>query len=689
MVQFRNREKEILFKVVYYGPALGGKTTNLEVLHKITDPDGHTTLTSLKTAEDRTLFFDLLPFDLGEIQGYHIRVQVYTVPGQVHYNTTRKIVLSGADSIIFVADSQPAKMKDNYVSWENMKANLMANSMNLETIPVIIQGNKQDLAGAVGEETLLKGMQLKETFEVVLSSALTGEGVVETFKKAVVKSLVAFSDRFKLKQKGVTGEKLESSLDKFFEPFKERVLVEEDKKIPSLEATVPLVGMSEEEQLSAALKSTTEIAEQYNEVERLSNFLSSRLEEMKILHEIGLKSENINNPEDLAVVSLRALSGFKKNLSYTLFKLEKGGIKPILLIGHGADPLFQLGNTSVGNFAVGLIEKKEPERLDDLELRLEEVTGQIFPLPSSVISLFLGKKETPLYAIFAYSAVKTGLSSYDEKFLRLFQDMVSSKVAAAELFLEIKKCNDELERKVIERTAELSGTVEKLKELDEIKKAFLNSVSHQIITPLTNIKTRNDFLVRHPEMWPQKGREFLLDMGGSIEKLQSLISDLLSYNCIKEPITGENCNMGTVLENELFSFAGKLGEKKIKVSTQKEGEPVEYPINREDTALLMRQLLDNAIKYSPMNSQIKVFLINEEKRVIFSVRDYGPGFPKEKREFNHEPVSDKSPGAQAFVGDGLGMGLFFVREILSKYRGSMHIDDMNPGTNVLVELGRR
>ncbi len=689
MVQFRNREKEILFKVVYYGPALGGKTTNLEVLHKITDPEGLTTLTSLKTAEDRTLFFDLLPFDLGEIQGYHIRMQVYTVPGQVHYNTTRKIVLSGADSIIFVADSQPDRMKDNYVSWENMKANLLGNSMNLDTIPVIIQGNKQDLAGAVGAETLLKGMQLKEAYEVVLSSALTGEGVVETFKKAVFKSLVAFSDRFKLTQKGVTGEKLESSLDKFFEPFTGRVLAAEDIKAPSLEAKVPLVGMSEEEQLSAALKSTTEIAEQYNEVERLSNFLSARLEEMKFLHDIGLKFENINNPEEIAVSSIQALSGFRANLSFTLFMLEKGEIKPIFVIGHEADPLFQVGNTSAGNFAVGLIEKKETERLDDLSLRLEEVTGKAIQLPLSVISLFLGSREAPLYAIFAYSGTKSGLTSYDEKFLHLFQGMVSSKVAAAELFQQIRKCNDELERKVIERTAELSGTVEKLKELDEIKKAFLNSVSHQIITPLTNIKTRNDFLVRHPEMWAQKGREFLLEMGVSVEKLQSLISDLLSYNCIKDPIKGETCNLGTILDNELFSFAEKLGEKKVKVSVQKEGEPVEYPINREDAALLMRHLLDNAIKYSPLNSQIKVFLINEEKRVIFAVRDYGTGFPKEKREFHHEPVSDKSPGAQAFVGGGLGMGLFFVREILSKYKGSMHIDDMKPGTNVLVELGRR
>src|SRR5512137_2049593 len=131
MVQFRHAQREIQFKVVYYGPALGGKTTNLEALHEITDPENKTQLVSLKTAEDRTLFFDFLPFDVGEIQGYHIRFQVYTVPGQVHYNTTRKVVLVGTDAVIFVADSQPDRAEENYISWENMKANLIANKLDI------------------------------------------------------------------------------------------------------------------------------------------------------------------------------------------------------------------------------------------------------------------------------------------------------------------------------------------------------------------------------------------------------------------------------------------------------------------------------------------------------------------------------------------------------------------------------
>ena len=194
MVQFKNLEKEILFKIVYYGPALCGKTTNLETLHKITDPEGKNKLTSLKTSEDRTLFFDLLPFDLGEIQGYKIRIQVYTVPGQVHYNTTRKIVLSGADAIIFVADSQISRLSENKVSWENMKANFLTNKMNIDQIPIVIQCNKIDLEDIASKDEVIEKIGIeKNKYEVVLSSAIRGDGVVETFRKIVSKSLNDFA----------------------------------------------------------------------------------------------------------------------------------------------------------------------------------------------------------------------------------------------------------------------------------------------------------------------------------------------------------------------------------------------------------------------------------------------------------------------------------------------------------------
>src|SRR5512147_1849327 len=155
MVQFNFSERTIKAKVVYYGPPQSGKTTNLEQIHKITDPDGANRLISLNTAQDRTLFFDLLPFSLGAVSGYDFKVQLYTVPGQVQYNATRRVVLSGADGVVFVADSRRSTLKDNLASIENMKVNLLANRLVAEKVPLVMQYNKRDLDEVLSLEELV------------------------------------------------------------------------------------------------------------------------------------------------------------------------------------------------------------------------------------------------------------------------------------------------------------------------------------------------------------------------------------------------------------------------------------------------------------------------------------------------------------------------------------------------------
>ena len=144
-MQFNQEDRVIMAKIVYYGPALGGKTTNLEAIHRITDPEQRSTLVSLKTEGDRTLFFDLLPFDLGTLMGFRFGFKLYTVPGQIRYAATRKKVLEGADGVVFVADSQRSRAEDNRKSLADLRTNLKANGMNLDTVPLVLQYNKQDL----------------------------------------------------------------------------------------------------------------------------------------------------------------------------------------------------------------------------------------------------------------------------------------------------------------------------------------------------------------------------------------------------------------------------------------------------------------------------------------------------------------------------------------------------------------
>jgi len=183
MVVYNYSGKEINAKIVYYGPALSGKTTNLEWIYSKIPVEYSGKMVSLRTQADRTIFFDFLPLDLGMIDGFRTRFMLYTVPGQVHYNATRKMVLKGVDGLVFVADSEPGRMAENIESLQNLRDNLQELGMNPDALPLVMQWNKRDLPNClpVAElETRLNPRGLP-SFE---ACALTGEGVYETLHKA-------------------------------------------------------------------------------------------------------------------------------------------------------------------------------------------------------------------------------------------------------------------------------------------------------------------------------------------------------------------------------------------------------------------------------------------------------------------------------------------------------------------------
>ena len=193
------RKKEVQIKVVYVGPGRGGKTTNLEFLFSKIRHRIQSEMVSIRTHGDRTLFFDFLPFDLGQIQGYKIKTQFYTVPGQVKYNATRKLVLKGVDGVVFVADSMAVMREKNIVSMENLKENLSFYDIDLyKNFPIILQYNKRDLANAaiplLDIETLEKDLNTGLNAPYFEASAISGHNVVETAKKAISTTIVSLQD---------------------------------------------------------------------------------------------------------------------------------------------------------------------------------------------------------------------------------------------------------------------------------------------------------------------------------------------------------------------------------------------------------------------------------------------------------------------------------------------------------------
>ncbi len=194
MVFFNYSTMQMAAKVVYYGPGLCGKTTNLQWIFEHTSTDSRGEMVSLATETDRTLFFDLLPIDVGSIAGFSTRIQLYTVPGQVFYNTTRKLVLKGVDGVVFVADSQRPMLQANVESFQNLEENLAEMGLSLDNIPVVLQYNKRDLPGICSVEELEQALN-RQDWAAVEASAINGDGVFETLKMISKATLLALKKR--------------------------------------------------------------------------------------------------------------------------------------------------------------------------------------------------------------------------------------------------------------------------------------------------------------------------------------------------------------------------------------------------------------------------------------------------------------------------------------------------------------
>jgi len=181
MASINYANREIVIKIVYYGPGLSGKTTNLQVIHQNVPDNTRGNMISLATEADRTLFFDLLPLNLGSVKGFNTKFQLYTVPGQVYYNATRKLVLKGVDGVVFVADSGVGKMNENIESLQNLRDNLAEYGIDLNNFPIVLQYNKRDLQNVYSVEELNKNLN-PNNVPAVEASVIKNIGVFEVLK---------------------------------------------------------------------------------------------------------------------------------------------------------------------------------------------------------------------------------------------------------------------------------------------------------------------------------------------------------------------------------------------------------------------------------------------------------------------------------------------------------------------------
>ncbi len=181
MVQFNLNQRELTLKVVYYGPALSGKTSNLQAIYQMVPPGGSGRLMTLETRDDRTLFFDLLPVFFKTRSGYRVKIKLFTVPGQVIHDSTRRVVLQGTDAVAFIADSQLAESDANKEAFRNLRENLASNGLDVDQMPLVIQFNKRDLPNIRSEEEL-RALETRRRTPIYRATAISGVGVLETLQ---------------------------------------------------------------------------------------------------------------------------------------------------------------------------------------------------------------------------------------------------------------------------------------------------------------------------------------------------------------------------------------------------------------------------------------------------------------------------------------------------------------------------
>ena len=288
------RDRQITVKVVYYGPAAGGKTTSLQAIHRILDPAEAVQLVTLATAGDKTLFFDFLPIDLGVIGGFKLRVQGFTVPGQVQYALTRRYVLAGADGIIFVANSDPARPGENVESVQDLRENLNVNGLDPKSIPLVLQYNKRDLPDALSVEQLAEDVRFRPVPEYE-TTATEGLGVFGAFRDLVGRAVMKIAEEARVDARAAQAQVF-GKLDGYYEKAEKRPAADPDAStvvISIPDGTEP-ASDDPRDLLGNAIESGVQLSRLYAEV----NVARRRLElSLKTAHALNRLSRRLLGAE--------------------------------------------------------------------------------------------------------------------------------------------------------------------------------------------------------------------------------------------------------------------------------------------------------------------------------------------------------------------------------------------------------
>lgn len=674
MAQWSRKERTLYTKVVYYGPAFGGKTTNLEALHRITDPEGLNKLLSVCTSDDRTLFFDLLPFDLGDILGYQVAMKLYTVPGQVRYDTTRQVVLAGADAVIFVADSSAGREEQNRWSLQNLKMNMRAKRLDPAQVPVVFQFNKQDLADAAAPRIVASWLGIAEK-DGVPAVATRGDGVLETFiaaSRVMLERLVEHADERTRKE--IDARELGRQVEHAFAPYVDR------QAAPPGPASVPYsgrqgVGAPIVPQVEDLLESSVEVSLELGR--RLSGETSraARLEReaeayrrlSEFLRRVGASFDH----ETIVDAALSAAAEILDAPAVSLLRRDAGGeVRADRVWGRPDDPLllFPAGKA----LATRMLDAGRPCAAEDL--RRECGGEQAAPcLEGLRAAVGVPVAAEPPCSIVAYAALPDGHFGEDDvRFLATVAGHLAVGLEKAGFHAELEGSRDRLKGTVVSRTEELRRAYDDLRSLEQTKDRFLGNLSHEMKTPLAAILS-SAVCLRDYEGDPAERAE----MAGSIVKSGELLQRLLEalFRVASLETDPQPLALAQVPAARLAEEAARLsGLDSLAVDVSK--APPALHVDPVRLGRAVAHLVENATKFSPEGSVVEL-KIGKTKRAFdgdpveaatIAVLDRGPGVAPDDRERIFSPFEQ---GGDPLTGKppGIGIGLHEASVIVRQHGG--------------------
>lgn len=670
MAQWSLTDRTLYAKLVYYGPALGGKTTNLRVLHQVTDPDGRGELVSLNTANDRTLFFDLLPFDLGSLLGYKVALKLYTVPGQVRYDATRRAVLAGADAVVFVADSDGTRERDNRQAWEDLSHNLRATRLDVAKIPILVQLNKRDLPGVAPEDAMRGWFNLPADL-CVPAVARDGTGVLPTFiaaAHAMIGRLVAMAEP--QTRRSLDAGNLAAQLDAGFAPFLARSVAAESAAEKSRVESAPIVLESSDLLESAVASSVmlgAKLADEHGRVVRLER----EAESLRRLSD-ALRQTGANFDRDAVIqASLGAAVATVGAAGASFVTLSAGGeLRLSKSVGQRLEGLADDAGTA--SLVGKMLHSSGAVVVDDLSVEVPDSADVTHGLRSLAVVPVEPTQRGSL--VIAMPSPDGAFLDADIRFLATLAGHLAVGLEKVRIHDELRTQRDQLDAIVNARTRSLKAAYDELRSLDAMKDRFLSNVSHEMRSPLTVIIGAATFLKDYAGD-PAEREEMMSGILRSSQALDRMIDGLLRVARLD---TGEGAVVADVEAADIVADAIRLAGAEQRTSVLFDPRVAAFPGDSVRLARALANLVDNALKFGLDSDPVEIRVApcvmgrpgGPAQGLAFAVLDRGPGLPEADVERAFAPFEQ---GGDPLTGkpEGVGLGLYEARAIARRHGGTL------------------